>query len=468
MNLTTVSTFLNKNYNAKHLKEHSANEIVEMAFATVIDIRSILVTQPPVVLNGVKSELDMLLKHHLRIATWIEELNSQIEKIVDQGPKVLQSEVNQLDAFEAEKTTLVNFVWAIEEVISTYIHFLTSYFSKDEIEIDFIKKFASFLPKEHRYYNYSQEHRQKTAKKNLEAALQEMNEIQSISGRLDFWANEYFYKFRKKSTYFDLAGNEYPERQSEYNRSNLAKLISDFFGVSSLYSPALIPAEIYDVYFQGGLEDPEFTNWFLHFNAQIWFEDYYKARFKKKLDKSITPQLIKAELYSLGEFEREADMYLELNKYDPYKECQAEGYREYHLWKRIQVGYFEKEVLRHPHILGGNSAVDIHAKHSFFKPWLEAQLQYQSSEEVLAVSKEIETECRRIIESGDLEGALDFLKAKAEKSRNKEMIDNVTMLFFQFNDGKKRKLIGVDSDKDFQKNNRKIAYAILQLIGEVK
>lgn len=206
--------------------------------------------------------------------------------------------------------------------------------------------------------------------KSLEILNNKLCELSTHSSKLDFWADNYLNGFLAKTKYFDLSGNEFESRQNEYSRSNTDKLVFEYFESDSIISPALIPEEIYEIHFSDGLNNPEFTLWFLKFNAKKWAEEYYISKFKKKLGNDITSQFIEAELKQLNEFEEETKRLLINKEIDIENNYSSDYFKPFRELKRIQSNYYENNVVPFVHMLGGNSAVDIYSKHIYYKNWL--------------------------------------------------------------------------------------------------
>lgn len=140
-------------------------------------------------------------------------------------------------------------------------------------------------------------------------------------------------------------------------------------------SPIGIPEPIYEKYFSKGLQDPEFTFWFLKFEANIYFEMLIEQdSWEDTLKGALALQQIKAELASIQDFETKAGKLLAEGKIDIRPQAnRSYANHEEQEYCRIADGYYERHPLADVHSIG-NPAVRLYARHILLKEFLEDQL----------------------------------------------------------------------------------------------
>jgi hypothetical protein len=153
------------------------------------------------------------------------------------------------------------------------------------------------------------------------------------------------------------------------------KILTKLFGLKyNLVSPLLIPEHIFSEHFENGLNEPEFTYWFLKYNAQTYFEiEIIMKRFPEKLKTPLFENFINAELKKLNDFEIRAKSLLHESKFDIYNEYSNTEYDKEIEYLRIKAEYYKTHALPSVHTIG-NKTVVLYAEHILLKEYLEIEL----------------------------------------------------------------------------------------------
>ena len=198
----------------------------------------------------------------------------------------------------------------------------------------------------------------------------EIRKQPSVSDKLDYWRNIL-------SVYIDQPAESLKTKgKDNHEIARLkGKLLSQLFNDYSNSPFFPIPRSIYNEHFSDGLNNPEFTYWFLKYNAKKYFKTTYNIKkLSTKLQSSKAKQHITAELRKLKELEKNADELL-LNKtidiYSPYYDSK---YVEEIELLRIKVNYYEENTLPNVNTIG-NTTVVLYALHIYLKEYLNPTIQ---------------------------------------------------------------------------------------------
>ena len=374
INLNSISTYLNKYYSYHKIKNLDPLDIVNLSHQVLSELEEKVLLNSKVTLRAIKSEMDKTLINYKSLSVELSDIVNKLTSGLKSRPHLSSQDLNHLEELEIKRNILAEFIYSIEDVLFNYLDFLFNYFSEDEIGLDFIGNYKEFLPKWHKLHKVSQIHVLKSYPEKLRLLNNELSEFESLDEKLNYWKKHYFDKFENSAVYTDLAGKTYDTRPNEYAKSNISTLVFQYFGNIKCTSPALIPSQIYSLHFEDGLKDVSFTRWFLKFNAEQLSKEYYEAKFRKKLGNKLSNKLIKKELLELEEFELEADKLLLQGKIDPYDQNINHSFRAFAELKRLECDYYKSNILESPHLKSSGFAVDMFAKHIFFKNWLIDQL----------------------------------------------------------------------------------------------
>ena len=198
----------------------------------------------------------------------------------------------------------------------------------------------------------------------------EIDKNLSITEKLDYWKSIIDKHFNEPL--IERFGEyEFTSEQEQAKRKQLVKL----FGANyKLITPLLIPEHIYNEHFKDSTNEPEFTYWFLQYNAKQYFEITLKAKFfDEKLQSNLAEQFIKAELKRLFDFEAKAEQLLNESKFEIYKEYTYSEFAKEIEFLRIKADYYKTHPLRNVHTIG-NTTVVLYAEHIYLKKYLENEL----------------------------------------------------------------------------------------------
>lgn len=175
------------------------------------------------------------------------------------------------------------------------------------------------------------------------------------------------------------------------------------FGNYSLYSPLSIQKPVYNKFFSNGLKTPEFTYWFLKYDAENVFNHTINSKiFKDKLNSELKETFIKSELKQLEEQEQKAkDLLLnkELDIYNQHKNNYT--YEKEVVLLRILDGNYYKENCTFKAGGWGTLEVQAYYKHILLKPYLEKQLKNNAVEKII---------------KKDIDSISDILESKKEET----------------------------------------------------
>lgn len=306
----------------------------------------------------------------------------------------------------------------------------------------------------------------------LKKITEEIRQKHSITEKLDYW-------LKIKTKYIDEPLKEIESEFILANEKNRHQLFTSLFGEDyKLVSPLRIPKHIYDEHFENGLNEPEFTYWFLKYNARKWFEDTYKIRkLDKKLKAPKSKQYIAAILNKINELDDKVNDLLSHgmigNSFiDPIYKMEIE-------LLRIQDGYYENNTLHSVHSVG-NDTVILYAEHKYLKEYLTPTIEINYTRFNKAEIAEY-TSCQdfnldhikiRIIET--VEGFAVYLSRKdfaenyfidAKLDLEGKQIEEVFELYFQSsfaNHLKKTKTIYKLSENDFKEYLSQKEYDFLE------
>lgn len=199
----------------------------------------------------------------------------------------------------------------------------------------------------------------------------EMDNYNSITEKLNYWQNTI------ETNILDPLKKKYGNDYLLNNNAELEQrvILTKRFGLNyKLVSPLLIPEHLYTKHFENGLNEPEFTYWFLKHNARTYFDvDIIQKRFPEKLTTTISEIFIKAELKKLNDFEQKATNDLQESRFDVYKEYSFSEYAREIEYCRIKADYYETRALPYVHAIG-NTTVVLYAEHIYLKDFLENEL----------------------------------------------------------------------------------------------
>lgn len=199
----------------------------------------------------------------------------------------------------------------------------------------------------------------------------EIDKDLSITEKLNYWQNiietNISKPLKKKYGNYYLFNYEAEKEQG--------KILTKLFGLKyKLVSTLLIPEHIYNKHFENGLNEPEFTYWFLQYNAQIYFEVEIRMKhLPEKLNTPLSENFIKAELKKLNDFEQKAENLLHESKFDIYNEYSYSEYAKEIEYLRIKAGYYKSHALPSVHAIG-NTTVVLYAEHILLKEFLKNEL----------------------------------------------------------------------------------------------
>lgn len=198
----------------------------------------------------------------------------------------------------------------------------------------------------------------------------EIDKNLSIYEKLDCWKSIIDKHFNEPLT------KQFGEYESTPEQEQAKKkLLIKLFGTNyRLISPLLIPEHIYNEHFENGLNEPEFTYWFLKYNAHSWFEvEIKRKRLNEKLKTPLAENFIKAELKKLNDCEQKAEDLLNKEVIDIYKEYSYSEYAKEIEYLRIKAGHYKTRSLPDVHTTG-NTTVVTYAEHVYLKNFLESEL----------------------------------------------------------------------------------------------
>jgi len=184
---------------------------------------------------------------------------------------------------------------------------------------------------------------EKLTLKQAEAALKALT---SITDKLNYW-NDNFNKDRYKF----------------------------FVNNESVYTTISIPEKLYQKHFEPFCKTPEFTFWFLKFNAKSYFPFLLNAMdFDKKKDTPMYKEFIEAELKKIDAFEKNATELLLNDTVNIYSNRIDYKYYNEIEYLRIKNDYYKTNYLENVLVVVGQTTVSLYAKHVYIKEHLISEL----------------------------------------------------------------------------------------------
>jgi hypothetical protein len=199
----------------------------------------------------------------------------------------------------------------------------------------------------------------------------EIDKNLSITEKLNYWQN--IIKTNISEPLKKKYGNDFSYNYDSGKEQR--KILFKLFGPKcNLVSPLLIPEQIYNEHFENGLNEPEFTYWFLQYNARIYFDVELKMkRLPEKLNTPLSENFIKAELKKLNDFEQKAEILLYESKLDIYNDYFYSEYAKEIEYLRIKAEYYKTHTLPSAQAIG-NTTVVLYAEHIYLKEFLENEV----------------------------------------------------------------------------------------------
>ena len=248
-------------------------------------------------------------------------------------------------------------------------------------------------------------------KLDLKLVENELEHLQTIVEKLDYWNNIFIENIVKPST----------------NREDQNIIREGLFGKTyQLKTWIEIPEKLYSKHYQPYESTPEFTYWFLIRNANMYFNSIIKVnRIDEKIETPIAKLFIESELKRINDFEQQAEQLLIDKKIDIYNHYNFK-YADEIEYLRIKSNYYQTNTCNDVQSLG-NKAVVRYATHVLVKNYLLDQLAKITSPpqqaEILNEHQETETKeqaVRRIlknsfINSGDAQFDSLIVHITAEK-----------------------------------------------------
>ena len=197
----------------------------------------------------------------------------------------------------------------------------------------------------------------------------EIDKNLSITEKLDYWKSVIDKHFNEPLTE-QFGEYEFTFEQEQAKRKQLVKLFGENH---KLRTPLLIPDDIFNEHFVDVLNEPEFTYWFLKYNAKTFFEvEIKKKHLPEKLKSDIKEITIQRELKKLNDFEQKAEqLYIE-SKFNIDEYYTHSEYAKEIEFIRIKYGYYKTHVL--PLCITGCLTSQLYAEHIYLKEFLESEL----------------------------------------------------------------------------------------------
>ncbi len=205
----------------------------------------------------------------------------------------------------------------------------------------------------------------KSSKGNITKEMEvSLSQLSTVTEKLDFWHG-----------IFNTQISEPLEKINSENPFVREKLLFKLFGKGcKLISPLLIPETIYNSHFKDALKNPEFTYWFLKYNAANWLQITKELHnIDEKLNSPLALLHIEGELKEINDFEQRANQLLIDKKIDYYKEYSYSQHSKEIEYLRIRADYYKTHWLYFVQAIG-NTTVTMYAKHILFKEYLQKEL----------------------------------------------------------------------------------------------
>jgi len=204
---------------------------------------------------------------------------------------------------------------------------------------------------------------------------EKLETINTISKKLDYLVSakeNYFDKFQK-------VVNSIQENENDYifflsNRSTFWEYI---FGNNRLVTALNIQESTYEIYFKNASNNPEYTYWFLKYNANQVFEHTINSKdFKNKINSNLKNTFIQSELKEFEQNEKIAIDLLLNKKLDIYNKHpnNYQYIKELALLRILDGNYYKENTTES---ISSWSAFEVQSyyKHILLKPYLKAELQ---------------------------------------------------------------------------------------------
>ncbi len=200
---------------------------------------------------------------------------------------------------------------------------------------------------------------------NIDNIQNEIRQKKTISEKLNFW-----HKIIVK--YIDEPIAKIQNEGKSFNEVDRYKLISKLF-TNSCWMPFFpIPKTIYTEHFESVINEPEFTFWFLKFNAKINYKVLID-NLHEPLDSPVAIIYIQKELKKIKQNEKEAKDLLKDGKVNIYDNNFNSEYHESIELLRIKAEYYIKHQLNNA-LSTSNETIELYAKHVYFKHFLKTKL----------------------------------------------------------------------------------------------
>ena len=200
---------------------------------------------------------------------------------------------------------------------------------------------------------------------NIDNIQNEIRQKKTISEKLNFW-----HKIIVK--YIDEPIAKIQNEGKSFNEVDRYKLISKLF-TNSCWMPFFpIPKTIYTEHFESVINEPEFTFWFLKFNAKINYKVLID-NLHEPLDSPVAIIYIQKELKKIKHNEKEAKDLLKDGKVNIYDNNFNSEYHESIELLRIKAEYYIKYPLNNA-LSTSNETIELYAIHVYFKHFLKTKL----------------------------------------------------------------------------------------------
>jgi len=198
--------------------------------------------------------------------------------------------------------------------------------------------------------------------------IEELKEYKTISQKLDR-LKEIKIKENFLDEYHKIEDSLTPKEHSLY--SNIKKdVLKSVFGNNSRFTtPLYIPDPIYNKYFKNESNNPEFTYWFLKYNAEFYFKLIVTddKRFQNKINSDIKETFIKAELKKIEDAENKAKELLLNKNLDIYK-SDSQYHREINILRILDGNYYKENTYNAVGI--PSREAEYYYIHKLLKPYL--------------------------------------------------------------------------------------------------
>lgn len=215
---------------------------------------------------------------------------------------------------------------------------------------------------------------------NIDNIQTELRQKKTISGKLNYW-HEIIVK------YIDEPIAKIQNEGKSVNEVDRYKLISKLF-TNACWMPFFpIPKTIYVEHFEGVINEPEFTFWFLKYNAKINCKVLIDS-LHEPLDSPVAIIYIQEELKKIKKNEKEAKGLLKDGKVNIYDYNFNSEYHESIELLRIKADYYIKHQLSNA-LSTSNETIELYAKYVYFKHFLKTKLkEFKTTNKNKSINKE--------------------------------------------------------------------------------